>query len=109
MKTKSSQYKWHILLGIFVVISIFPIVFAISSSFKELNEAYSNVLSLIPKNPTIENYRQVFLRLPFKKITENTFFIAVCVTGFKLLTSVLAAYAFVYFDFKGKNLLYYQE
>lgn len=108
MKIKiTSEYKWHILLILFVIVSLFPIVFAISSSFKELNEAYSNVFGIIPKNPTINNYKEVILRLPFYKITENTFFIATTVTVFKVTTSVLAAYSFVYFDFKYKNILYF--
>lgn len=108
MKIKmTSEYKWHILLILFVIVSLFPIVFAISSSFKELNEAYSNVFGIIPKNPTINNYKEVILRLPFYKITENTFFIATTVTVFKVITSVLAAYSFVYFDFKYKNILYF--
>lgn len=108
MKIKmTSEYKWHILLILFVIVSLFPIVFAISSSFKELNEAYSNVFGIVPKNPTINNYKEVILRLPFYKITENTFFIATTVTVFKVITSVLAAYSFVYFDFKYKNILYF--
>lgn len=108
MKIKmTSEYKWHILLILFVIVLLFPIVFAISSSFKELNEAYSNVFGIIPKNPTINNYKEVILRLPFYKITENTFFIATTVTVFKVITSVLAAYSFVYFDFKYKNILYF--
>lgn len=108
MKIKmTSEYKWHILLILFVIVSLFPIVFAISSSFKKLNEAYSNVFGIIPKNPTINNYKEVILRLPFYKITENTFFIATTVTVFKVITSVLAAYSFVYFDFKYKNILYF--
>lgn len=108
MKIKmDSEFKWHVLLVAFVVITLFPIIFAVSSSFKELNEAYSNVFGIIPDNPTFENYLQVFKRLPFAKITGNTFFIAATVTVFKVLTSVLAAYAFVYFDFKYKNILYF--
>ena len=108
MKIKmTSEYKWHILLILFVIVLLFPIVFAISSSFKELNEAYSNVFGIIPKNHTINNYKEVILRLPFYKITENTFFIATTVTVFKVITSVLAAYSFVYFDFKYKNILYF--
>lgn len=108
MKTKlNSEFKWHILLGIFVIISLFPIIFAISSSFKSLGEAYNNVLGIIPNEPTLNNYIEVFKRLPFVNITGNTFFIATMVTLFKVTTSVLAAYAFVYFDFKYKNILYF--
>lgn len=108
MKIKiNSEFKWHIILMIFVIVSLFPIVFAISTSFKDLSEAYNNVFGIIPNNPTLNNYLEVFKRLPFTKITSNTFFIATLVTVFKVITSVMAAYAFVYFDFKYKNILYF--
>ncbi len=108
MKIKiNSEFGCHVILMMFVIISIFPIIYAISSSFKELSEAYSNVFSIIPNNPTLNNYLEVFKRLPFIKITSNTFFIATLVTVFKVITSVMAAYAFVYFDFKYKNILYF--
>lgn len=108
MKIKlNTEVKYHIILGIFVIVSLFPIIFAISSSFKGLDEAYNNVLAIIPNEPTLNNYIEVFKRLPFTKITGNTFFIATTVTLFKVTTAVLAAYAFVYFDFKYKNILYF--
>lgn len=101
------EFKWHVLLGCILFLSLMPIVFAVSSSFKELSEAYSNVFGLIPRQPTLDNYLQVFSRLPLAQITANTFLIAATVTLFKTLTGILAAYAFVYFDFRGKNLLYF--
>lgn len=108
MKIKiESEFKWHILLMVFVILSLFPIVFAVSSSFKNLSEAYNNVFGIIPNNPTLSNYLEVFKRLPFTKITGNTFFIATVVTLFKVITALMTAYAFVYFDFKYKNILYF--
>lgn len=101
------EIKWHILLAGTLFLSLMPIVFAISSSFKELSEAYGNVFALIPAQPTLNNYIQVFSRLPLAQITANTFLIAAAVTIFKTATGILAAYAFVYFDFKGKNILYF--
>lgn len=98
--------KWHVLLGAALVISLMPIVFAVSTSFKELSEAYSNVLGLIPHDPTLNNYLRVFESLPLWQITANTFLVAAAVTVFKIITSVMAAYAFVYFSFRGKNILY---
>jgi sn-glycerol 3-phosphate transport system permease protein len=86
---------------------IIPIVFAISNSFKTLPDAYSNILNIIPENPTFDNYLQVFNQLPFWHITMNTFLIATAVTVFKTITSFLAAYAFVYCEFKGKNIIYF--
>ncbi|MFM1653540.1 carbohydrate ABC transporter permease [Brevibacillus sp. B_LB10_24] len=98
---------WHIVFIITICILLFPIIFAIGSSFKSLQEAYNNVVNIIPIQPTLENYQTFFKSLPAFKIAANTFIIASVVTIFKLLTSFLAAYAFVFFQFKGKNLLYF--
>lgn len=108
MKTKLTQdFKWHLLLGMLGLLVLIPIVFAISGSFKSLSEAYNHVFRIIPARPTLENYLHVFTRLPLLGITANTFFIAAVVTVFKTVTSIFAAYAFVFFDFKGKNALYF--
>ena len=72
-----------------------------------MQEAFNTVFQVIPLHPTLENYRHVFDKLPFVKITLNTFLIASTVTIFKTITGLLAAYAFVYFRFKGKGFLYF--
>ena len=97
-KIKESQILWHIFLCLIVAILLFPIVFAIMNSFKNNTEAINNVMHLLPKEPTIENYIHVFEKLPFLRITLNTFIIATVVTLLKTITSLFAAYAFVYFQ-----------
>ena len=107
MKTKDRQIGWHLFLVVVVFLLLMPIVFAISNSFKTMQEAFNTVFQVIPLHPTLENYRHVFHKLPFVKITLNTFLIASTVTIFKTITGLLAAYAFVYFRFKGKGFLYF--
>lgn len=107
MKIKEKQIPLHLLLCLIVLLMLYPIFFALSNSFKTLSDAYNSVWQLIPAHPTLENYLHVFRKLPFLKITLNTFLIAGTVTVFKLFTSVLAAYSFVYFDFPGKNFCYF--
>lgn len=107
MKTKDRQIGWHLFLVVVVFLLLMPIVFAISNSFKTMQEAFNTVFQVIPLHPTLENYRHVFDKLPFVKITLNTFLIASTVTIFKTITGLLAAYAFVYFQFKGKGFLYF--
>ena len=107
MKTKDRQIVWHLFLVVVVFLLLMPIVFAISNSFKTMQEAFNTVFQVIPLHPTLENYRHVFDKLPFVKITLNTFLIASTVTIFKTITGLLAAYAFVYFRFKGKGFLYF--
>ena len=107
MKTKDRQIGWHLFLVVVVFLLLMPIVFAISNSFKTMQEAFNTVFQVIPLHPTLENYRHVFDKLPFVKITLNTFLIASTVTIFKTITGLLAAYAFVYFRLKGKGFLYF--
>ena len=107
MKTKDRQIGWHLFLVVVVFLLLMPIVFAISNSFKTMQEAFNTVFQVIPLHLTLENYRHVFDKLPFVKITLNTFLIASTVTIFKTITGLLAAYAFVYFRFKGKGFLYF--
>lgn len=98
---------WHIVFLLFITTLLFPILFAIGSSFRPLEEAYNDVLNFIPWNPTLENYRIFFGSMDVIRITFNTFLIASCVTLFKVCTSFLAAYAFVFLKFKGKDVLYF--
>ncbi|MDR1943413.1 MAG: carbohydrate ABC transporter permease [Synergistaceae bacterium] len=98
---------WHTAMISLLFILLFPIAFALSNSFKTLPDAYSSVLEIIPSSPTLENYVHVFSRLDIARITLNTLFIALIAAALKIATSLLAAYAFTAFEFKGKNLIYF--
>ena len=102
MKIKEMQPGWHLLLLCAVFLILMPIVFAVSNSFKTMQDAFNTVFQIIPARPTVQNYIHVFSKLPFLRITMNTFLIAATVTVFKTGTSLFAAYSFVYFDFSDK-------
>ena len=94
MKTNNhSEIGWHMILGAIVFLMLVPIVFALSNSFKTLQDAFNTIFEIIPSHPTLENYRHVFEKLPFVQITLNTFLIAASVTTFKTITSLFAAYS----------------
>ena len=97
---------WTWAFIVVAIIWILPILFALGTSFRTLQEIYDNVLAVFPTSPTFENYSQLFEQLPMFKIILNNFTIATTVTILKLVTSFLAAYAFVYFSFNGKKSLY---
>jgi sn-glycerol 3-phosphate transport system permease protein len=102
-----SDFLYQVLFIVVIVMMLYPIVFATSTSFKTLQEVYSNSFGVIPQKPTTAAYAGVLSKIPFIRITFNTFIVASIVTFFKLFTGVLAAYSFVFFDFKGKKLLYF--
>ncbi|MFK4998546.1 hypothetical protein ACI2OX_18175 [Bacillus sp. N9] len=105
MKTenKMAAVIWQFIFGLVVIILLFPIFFALGTSFKPLEDVYSNVLNIIPLSPTLENYVQLFDRLPLLKIIMNNFTIATAVTLLKLLTCFMAAYAFVFLILNGNE------
>lgn len=108
MKIKLSQeIIWHGVFCLVVLLFIYPLIFALTTSFKSLNEAFNSGLSLLPKEFTFEAYQNVLGKIPLVRITANTFLIATIVTVVKLVTGVFAAYSFVFFDFRGKRLMYF--
>ena len=110
MKTKlaSWQEKWgyHLLLLVAVFLMLWPIVFMLSTSLKDLNQVFESTLNPLPFPPTFDNYTNVLENFPLLTYIWNTFFIAIVVTMSKALTSVLAAFGFVYYDFKYKETIF---
>ena len=109
MRTKMAdrQIGWHIALLLLVAFLLYPIVYAVSTSFKTLADATNNVMTLIPQVMSVESYKSVFRSLPFLKITFNTFLIASTVTIFKTITGIFASYGLVFFRFRGRNIIYF--
>ncbi|WP_249869113.1 carbohydrate ABC transporter permease [Oceanobacillus saliphilus] len=104
---RTVEFTWHVIFMATVLVLVFPIIYAVGMSFKPLEDAYNNVLNIFSLHPTLENYITFFDTLPVLKVTMNTFIIASVATIFKVFTSFLAAYAFVYFQFKGKEIVYF--
>lgn len=102
-----SDLGWQLFFIALVLLMIYPLIFALSTSYKTLPEVYSNSFGIIPIEPTTEAYERVLTKIPFIRITMNTFVIASIVTVFKLLTGLLAAYSFVFFSYKGKKFIYF--
>ena len=107
MKTDfSKEFTWHIFLLLAVFLMLWPIVFMISTSFKDLAQVFESTLNPLPWPATLDNYITVLKDFPLMRYVWNTFLIAAVVTLFKATTSVLAAFAFVYYDFKYKEAVF---
>lgn len=110
MKIKLQGWReeifWHGLLLAAVFFMLWPIVFMLSTSLKDLNQVFEATLNPLPWPPTFANYLNVLEGFPLLTYIWNTFYIAAAVTLSKALTSVLAAFAFVYYDFKYKETIF---
>lgn len=107
MKTDlRKEFIWHVLLLLAVFLMLWPIVFMISTSFKDLNQVFESTLNPLPWPVTFANYTSVLESFPLFTYLWNTFFIAAVITLSKAVTSIMAAFAFVYYDFKYKESIF---
>ena len=84
---------------------IFPLFAGVLGAFKQADEFLKP--SLFPKNPTLENFSQVMSMLPVGRFFMNSVIVALLGAGARMLMALLAAYAFSFFDFKGKKVLFF--
>ena len=107
MKTETrNELIWHGFLMVAIFLTLWPIVFMISTSFKDLSQVFESTLNPLPWPITFDNYTTVLGNFPLFTYIWYTFLIAAIVTVSKTLTSILSAFAFVYYDFKYKESLF---
>ncbi len=86
---------------------LLPLAWMLGASFKPLAEVMQVPPTWIPAEPTLDNYRQVFLQFPFARYLLNSVIVATVVVISVLLTSAWAGYSFAKFDFPGKKVLFF--
>ncbi len=92
-----------IILG---VIIIFPLIYCFLSSFKTPSEFLNP--KLFPSSFLyLDNFKNALERGNLLRYTLNSFVIAFVGTAVRMVLSILAAYAFTFYDFKGKNFFFF--
>ena len=111
MKRKRMVGKivYHILVSIGAFIMVYPLLWMVMSSFKETNTIFTTAGQLIPKEFTLENYRngwKGFGKVNFGTFFKNSSLISVLATAGTILSSAFVAYSFSRCSFRGKKLLF---
>ncbi|MFC4184185.1 carbohydrate ABC transporter permease [Saccharococcus thermophilus] len=97
----------YVFLVAYAIITLIPFLWALSSSFKTLEEIVSGTISFIPKHFTLDNYKQIFIEQKmFPRWLFNSVIIAVTVTILNLLFNSMAGYALARLQFPGKKPLF---
>jgi multiple sugar transport system permease protein len=97
----------HIVLICGAIIMIFPFLWGLSTSFKEMREVLSNPYNLIPKRFTLVNYRNVVNSIPIGRFFINSVIVSLSITLSQLFTCSLSAYAFSRLRFPFRDGLFY--
>ncbi len=96
----------HLLVIALCALTIFPLLWMVSTAFKDAREVFAPGLRLIPSAPTLANFPDAFRVFPIGWWFFNSATIAVATTLGKLAISLPAAYAFTRLDFPGRRLCF---
>jgi multiple sugar transport system permease protein len=109
---QTTQKPWvkgviYALLISYAFVTMLPFFWALSSSFKTLEEIVSGGIHFIPENFTLQNYYDIFIREPlFSRWLFNSVFIAVIATVCNILFNSMAGYALARIDFVGNKVMF---
>lgn len=86
-------------------VTLIPILYALSVSFNGQNSLLSSDFSFIPKEFTLDNYRQVFLGEEIISWFANSMLLAVSTVVLSLAVAIPAAYCFSRRRFPGRRAI----
>jgi sn-glycerol 3-phosphate transport system permease protein len=89
-----------------VLIVSSPVILALIISTQSPSEVYSSPPKITPSTH-FTNYIDAWNSVNLGRMMINSTIIAITVTFGKIVLSLLAAFAFTHFDFKGKQLLFF--
>ncbi|BAU95737.1 ABC transporter permease [Corynebacterium suranareeae] len=83
-----------------------PLVFIVLTSFKQQSEIYTQPVTWFPSEFNLDNYVNVFERVPFLNYFRNSIIITVILCMLKIVLGVISAYALSILRFPGRNLVF---
>ncbi|MCM3569923.1 carbohydrate ABC transporter permease [Neobacillus mesonae] len=104
MLSMRKKIVFYVLLIISALLLAGPAIMAIVMSFMTNQDILTGRL---PTAFTIDNYIAAFDRLPLLQFLFNSLIVSIVIMLGQLILSSLAAYAFVFLEFKGRDFLFY--
>lgn len=109
-KFRRDQLKIYAVLLPMTLVMLLPIVYIINHAFKPLEELFAYPPKFFVNNPSLINFYRlakatVTSSIPLSRYIFNSLFVTVCVLGFTLLFTTMAAYSLSKMQFAGKKLL----
>jgi len=105
------QLKFYLILVPLTVFMLIPVVYLVSQGFKSLGELYAFPPTIIVKNPTLDNFKDLFAMsgstgVPMSRYLLNSLIVTILTVILNLVLTVTAAYAFSKKKFKGNQALF---
>ena len=97
----------HGILLAAVLVLAFPLYYAFVISTQSLGEVSSLPPKLWPSTSMLENYAAAWSRVEMGRLLVNSAIMALGVALGKIVISLLSAFAIVYFNFRGKQVVFW--
>ncbi len=88
------------------IIMLIPVVWAVLSSLKNQTELALRPPTVIPLDPTIDNYAQALTSFNFLSYFKNSVIVTVAATALTLTINSMAAFALAKYNFRGRDFLF---
>lgn len=99
------KFLLYAVLSVLAFLYLFPVVWVVLSSFKDVNELYTWPPRLFPKHFSLENYQIAFEEGDFGRYFLNSAFVTVTSTLLLILINTMAGFALAKYRFKGDTLI----
>lgn len=96
----------YAILSVIAFVVLLPLLWALSTSFKQRGDMFAYPPQLLPHPATLDNYRHLLDQQPFASWFATTLVVAVVSTVASALVCSLAGFGFAKYRFKGKALLF---
>ena len=101
-----STWWLYLLLILGLILLVGPFIWMVLGSFKTTGELRQVPPTLLPQNPTLENYAELFDRLNFLRFFFNSSVVAAAVTAGNVIFCSMLGYALAKLRFPGKRILF---
>lgn len=102
----STIFTGYLPILIALLIIVLPLAWMILSSFKPPSEIVTLNPTLLPQDPTTENYDAVANRVPLLTVLGNSLYVTAIGATIKVLLAITTAYALVFIKVPGANLIF---
>lgn len=103
------QALWYVVMLAISLVTVVPFLFMASTSFTKSFTMMTYPPTLIPENPSLDNYYEIIFTFQgglFPRWFFNTLFTTIVITVGSLLLNTLSGYIFAKKEFYGKNFVF---
>ncbi|KQM16097.1 carbohydrate ABC transporter permease [Plantibacter sp. VKM Ac-2880] len=104
-ETRTAKVVKFLFLGLWLVITVFPLYWIVVTSFKKPGAIFSYPLTYWPEVFSIENYLGLFSKAQFGTYVLNSLIVATVAAVVATFISMLSAYVLARFEFRSKGAI----